>query len=159
MMSYRVGIGYDIHRFKEGRKLVLGGVEIPYEKGLDGHSDADVLLHAICDALLGALGKGDIGEHFPNTDPAFKDVASTELLKQVYELVKEDGYKIENVDSVIQAEEPNLKEYKSQMTQTICSILSLDESTVNIKATTQEQLGAIGQREGMAAFASTILTK
>ena len=158
-MSFRVGIGYDIHRFKKGRKLVLGGVEIPYKAGLDGHSDADVLLHAICDALLGALGKGDIGEHFSNQDPRWKDIASTKLLKTVSDLVKKDGFKVINVDTVIQAEEPHLKDYKAPMRAVIAKILSIEEASVNIKATTQEGLGATGKKEGMAAFATVLLQK
>lgn len=156
-MQHRVGIGYDIHRLVAGRKLVLGGVEIPYERGLEGHSDADVLLHAVCDALLGALGKGDIGEHFPNTDERYKDISSLVLLEAVNLIVKEEGYKVGNVDCVIQAEEPNLKEHKPQMRSCIAGKLAMDEGAVNIKATTQERLGAIGHKEGIAAFASVLL--
>jgi len=118
-MNNKIGIGYDIHKFVQGRKLFLGGIEIPYERGLDGHSDADVLLHALCDALLGALGKGDIGEHFPNTDEKYKDVSSLVLLEEVYSLVKKDGYQVGNVDAVIIAEEPNIKEYKGKMKEQI----------------------------------------
>ena len=114
-MKQRVGIGYDIHRLIEGRKLILGGAEIPYDRGLDGHSDADVLLHAVCDAVLGALGKGDIGEHFPNTDEKYKDISSLILLEKVYALAEREGYQVNNVDCVIQAEEPNLKQYKPEM--------------------------------------------
>lgn len=156
-MKQRIGIGYDIHRLAKGRKLILGGVEIPYERGLEGHSDADVLLHAVCDAILGALGKGDIGEHFPNTDQQFKDISSLILLKRVSALVSEEGYTIGNIDCVIQAEEPNLKEYKEQMRHSIAGTLAIDESAVNIKATTQEQLGSLGNKEGIAAFASVLL--
>ena len=156
-MKQRIGIGYDIHRLAEGRKLVLGGVEIPYEKGLEGHSDADVLLHAVCDAILGALGKGDIGEHFPNTDEQYKNISSLILLERVNAIVVEEGYTIGNIDCVIQAEEPNLGKHKYQMRHSIAGKLAIDENVVNIKATTQEQLGAIGKKEGIAAFASVLL--
>ena len=158
-MAFRVGMGYDIHRFKSGRKLILGGVEVPHTSGLDGHSDADVLLHAVCDAILGALGRGDIGEHFSNKDPRWKDADSAKLLSQVFALAKKDGYKVVNVDTVIQAEEPNLKNYKAAMRANIAKVLSVDESCVNIKATTQEGLGAIGEKKGMAAFATVLLEK
>ena len=158
-MNYRIGIGYDIHRFKEGRKLILGGVEIPFPRGLEGHSDADVLIHAVCDAILGALGEGDIGEHFPTTDKRYKDISSMVLLTKVSELVQEKGYVVSNVDTVIQAEEPNLKEYKTQMRFHIAYKLAVDEDAVNIKATTQEGLGSIGNKEGIAAFATVLLTK
>jgi 2-C-methyl-D-erythritol 2,4-cyclodiphosphate synthase len=158
-MQYRTGIGYDIHRFAPGRKLILGGVDIPHAQGLEGHSDADVLLHAICDALLGAIGKGDIGEHFPNTDKAYKDINSMVLLGKVNDLVIQEGYTISNVDAIVQAEEPKLKEYKSAMRFHIAYKLALDESAVNIKATTQEGLGAIGQKQGIAAFASVLVVK
>src|SRR3989338_8706987 len=114
-MSMKVGIGYDIHRFASGRKLIIGGVEVPYARGLEGHSDADVLLHAVADALLGALGKGDIGEHFPNTDPRYKNISSLILLKTVNSLAKKEGYKVNNVDTVILAESPSLKHFKGQM--------------------------------------------
>ena len=157
--SYRIGIGYDIHRLVSGRRLVLGGVEIPHAKGLDGHSDADVLLHAISDALLGAAAQGDIGEHFPNADPRYKDVSSLILLQSVYDLIAKDGYIVSNVDTVIQAEEPNLKSYKPQMRANIAKALCIGESSVNIKATTSEGLGAIGQGQGIAAFASVLVVK
>jgi 2-C-methyl-D-erythritol 2,4-cyclodiphosphate synthase len=156
-MNQKIGIGYDIHRLVEGRKLILGGVEIPYDRGLDGHSDADVLLHAVCDAVLGALGKGDIGEHFPNTDAGYKDISSVALLEKVQAIVIEEGYQVNNVDCVIQAEEPNLGKYKPQMCSHIADKLKIEESMVNIKATTNEQLGAIGKKEGIAAFASVLL--
>ncbi len=156
-MKQRIGIGYDIHRLTQGRKLVLGGVEIPYERGLDGHSDADVLLHAVCDAILGALGKGDIGDHFPNTDEQYKNISSLILLERVYAMALEEGYRVGNVDCVVQAEEPNLGKHKLQMRHVIAEKLAIDESAVNIKATTQERLGAIGKKEGIAAFASVLL--
>jgi len=158
-MEFRTGIGYDIHRLVKGRKLFLGGVEIPYEKGLEGHSDADVLLHAVSDAILGALGRGDIGEHFPNTDKQYKDISSLVLLEKVKDIVDKDGYFVGNVDAVIQAEEPNLQNMKQQMRNNIARILSIKERDVNIKATTQERLGPIGQKEGIAAFVSVLLTK
>ena len=143
-MHHKIGIGYDIHRLTEGRKLVLGGVEIPYEKGLEGHSDADVLLHAVCDSILGALGQGDLGAHFPTTDEQYKDVSSLVLLERVSALADVEGYIIGNIDCVIQAEEPNLGKHKSQMCHLIAGVLTVDVSAVNIKATTQERLGAIG---------------
>ncbi|MBF0484475.1 MAG: 2-C-methyl-D-erythritol 2,4-cyclodiphosphate synthase [Candidatus Omnitrophica bacterium] len=158
-MKQKVGLGYDIHRFVPGRKLVLGGVEIPYEKGLDGHSDADVLLHAICDAILGALGKGDIGEHFPNTDSAYKNISSMVLLGKVKELMDIEGYQVVNLDCVVQAEAPKIKEYKAQMKFHIAYKLAIDEDCVNIKATTQEGLGAIGQKQGIAAFVIVMIEK
>ncbi len=158
-MKFKTGIGYDIHRFAKDRKLVVGGVEIPYERGLEGHSDADVLLHALCDALLGAIGQGDIGEHFPNTDPEYKGISSLILLEKVNTIVHQSGYAIGNIDAVIQAEEPNLKAYKPKMREVIAKYLTIDESAVNIKATTQERLGAIGNKEGMAAFVSVLLEK
>lgn len=158
-MIQKVGLGYDIHRFVENRKLFLGGVEISYHLGLDGHSDADVVLHAICDAILGALGKGDIGEHFPNNDPQYKGISSNVLLGNVNDVLKKEGYKIDNIDTMIQAEEPNLKQYKSLMKQNIAEVLGLRQDQINIKATTQERLGAIGQKQGIAAFAICLLTK
>ncbi|MBI3616780.1 MAG: 2-C-methyl-D-erythritol 2,4-cyclodiphosphate synthase [Candidatus Omnitrophica bacterium] len=158
-MHSRIGIGYDIHRFVKGRKLILGGVAIPHPKGLDGHSDADVVLHAVSDALLGAAGKGDIGEHFPNTDKKYKNISSLVLLDQVCELIAKEGYRVGNVDVVIQAEEPNLKDYKPRMKAAIAKALHIDGSFVNIKATTSEGLGAIGQGQGIAAFAVVLLTK
>lgn len=149
----RIGLGYDIHRLVEGRRLVLGGVEIPYIKGLDGYSDADVLLHAICDAILGAIGKGDIGMHFPNTDPAFKDVQSTELLSKVNATLKASGFKIINVDSTLILEEPKLEPFKNKMKQIISDTLGISEEAVNIKATTQEGVGSLGRGEAIAAYA------
>ena len=158
-MEFRTGLGYDIHKFVEGRKLLLGGVEISYNRGLDGHSDADVVLHALCDAILGALGKGDIGEHFPNTDPRFKDIESLKLLDEVKAFMVDDGFDVVNVDAVIQAEEPPLKQYKPQMAATIAGRLGIDEARVSIKATTNETLGAIGKKEGIASFVTVLLKK
>ena len=158
-MEQKIGIGYDIHRLVKGRKLFLGGVEIPHEKGLEGHSDADVLLHAICDAILGALGKGDIGEYFPNTDKKYKDISSLILLKEVNQMVKKEGYKIGNIDTMILVEKPNLKSYKPAMRLAIAGSLGIKEDAINIKATTQEGIGFGGKEEAIAAFASVIITK
>ncbi len=158
-MRFKTGLGYDIHKFVNGRKCILGGVELPYEKGLDGHSDADVVLHAVCDAILGALGRGDIGEHFPNTDPAYKDIASIELLKKVGDQLASSGYVLSNVDIMIQAEAPKLNPHKTQMRTNIAQTLGIDLEDVNIKATTQEGLGAIGQAQGIAAFAGVLIYK
>lgn len=155
----KVGIGYDVHRLVKGKKFFLGGVEIPYEKGLEGHSDADVLLHAICDAILGALGKGDIGEHFPDTDEQYRDISSLKLLKSVHNLLKEEGCTVNHLDTMILAEEPNLKDFKPKMRSRIAAQLSMDEGSVNIKATTQEGLGFIGRKEGIAAYAVVMLTE
>ncbi len=149
----RIGFGYDIHRLVEGRRLILGGVEIPYIKGLDGYSDADVLLHAVCDALLGAAGKDDIGIHFPNNDPEFKGISSVELLKRVAAIVVREGLKIVNVDSTLVLEEPKLMPFKKRMRENISQGLGIPEASVNIKATTQEGVGAIGRGEAIAAYA------
>lgn len=158
-MISRVGIGYDVHAFVTGRKLMLGGIEVPHTHGLDGHSDADVVLHALCDAILGAAGRGDIGEMFPNTDPKYKGISSSKLLKQVSQVITDDGWKIENVDVAILAQAPKLMEYKPKMRFHIAYELALDETQVNIKATTNEGLGFIGRQEGIAAYAVALLTK
>lgn len=158
-MLQKVGIGYDIHRFIGGRKLILGGVEIPYEKGLDGHSDADVLLHAICDAILGALGKGDIGEMFPNTDEKYRNISSLKLLKKINDMAKKEKYFINNVDTVVIAQKPHLKMFKEKMRFYIADALAIKKEAVNVKATTQEHLGALGRAEGIAAYAVVLLTK
>ena len=155
----RIGIGYDIHPLVKNRKLILGGVEIPYAKGLKGHSDADVLLHAVCDGLLGALGKGDIGEHFPNTDPKYKNISSLKLLEKVGVLVKAAEMKIGNIDTVVIAQEPNIKKDKPLMQSAIAKVLKIKSSQVNIKATTNEGLGSIGRKEGIAAYAVVLLTE
>jgi 2-C-methyl-D-erythritol 2,4-cyclodiphosphate synthase len=149
----RIGIGYDIHRLVDGRKCVIGGVDIPYEKGLLGHSDADVLLHAICDALLGACGESDIGVHFPDNDVKFKDMSSLKLLKKVYDLLTTKGYKIINIDAVVIAEEPKLKKYIPEMKKNISEVLNILVEDIGIKATTNEKLGSIGRGEGIAAQA------
>lgn len=149
----RVGLGYDVHRLTEGRKLILGGVEIPYEKGLLGHSDADVLIHAIMDALLGAAALGDIGKHFPDTDPKYKGISSVELLKHVGKLLEDHNYLIENIDATVIAQRPKLRPYMEKMTENIASALNIDTDRVNLKATTEEGLGFTGSGEGMAAQA------
>jgi 2-C-methyl-D-erythritol 2,4-cyclodiphosphate synthase len=153
----RTGIGFDVHRLQKGRPLWLGGVEIPAEKGLMGHSDADVLIHAICDAVLGAAGKGDIGEHFPDEDPAYKDIRSCILLGRVAELVRDDGWTVVNVDAVVVAEKPKISPYKSQMRFRIAEAMNIAEDRVSIKATTTEGLGLVGREEGIAAFATVLL--
>lgn len=156
---FRIGQGYDVHQLKEGRPFILGGVEIPYEKGLLGHSDADVLLHTITDAALGAIGGGDIGKHFPDTDPAFKDADSKKLLSHIWNYVKEQGYELGNVDCTVIAQAPKLAPYIEQMRSSIASLLEADESQVNVKATTSEHLGFTGRGEGIAALAVILLVK
>lgn len=146
-----VGQGFDVHQLVEGRPCIIGGVTIPYEKGLLGHSDADVLLHAVSDAILGALGLGDIGRHFPDTDPAFKDADSLKLLEHVWALARERGYKLGNIDSTIIAQKPKMAPYIPQMTEIIAKALGAETSKVNVKATTTEQLGFTGRGEGIAA--------
>jgi 2-C-methyl-D-erythritol 2,4-cyclodiphosphate synthase len=147
----RVGQGFDVHQLVEGRKCIIGGVEIPYEKGLFGHSDADVLLHAVSDAILGALGMGDIGKHFPDTDQAFKDADSYQLLVHVWKLAKEAGYKLGNMDSTIIAQKPKMAPHIPAMVERIASALEAQPSQINVKATTTEQLGFTGRGEGIAA--------
>lgn len=155
--KFRIGNGYDVHQFAEGRKLFLGGIEIPSEKGLLGHSDADVLLHAICDALLGALALGDIGRHFPDNDPAYKNIDSKMLLEKVYELVNKEGYEINNLDAVIIMENPKLSGYIPPMRKKIAQILNCEGELISIKATTSEKIGFIGREEGAAAFSTILL--
>lgn len=154
----RVGQGYDVHRLTDGRKLILGGVDIPYEKGLLGHSDADVLVHAVMDALLGAAALGDIGEHFPDTDPAYEGISSLELLRRVGVLLEERGYVIENIDATIIAQRPKLAPYRPRMAENIASALKLSEDRVSVKATTEEGLGFTGTGQGICAQAITLLT-
>ena len=149
----RVGMGYDVHRLVEGRKLILGGVEIPYEKGLLGHSDADVLIHAIMDALLGAAALGDIGKHFPDTDPQYKGISSVELLKHVAKLLDKNNYVIENIDATVIAQRPKLRPYMEEMTKNVAGALGIEENRLNLKATTEEGLGFTGTGEGMASQA------
>lgn len=155
----RIGQGFDVHQFAVGRPLIVGGVTIPYEKGLMGHSDADVLLHAITDAILGAAGMGDIGKIFPDTDDAYKDADSAVLLKEVWKQVKEKGYALGNLDSVIIAQKPKMAPYIPQMAQRIAEILEAETSQVNVKATTTEQLGFTGREEGMASMAVVCLVQ
>ena len=158
-MKYRIGIGYDIHRLVEGRKLFIGGEEIPYIKGLLGHSDGDVLIHAICDALLGALAEGDIGEHFPDTDPEYHGIASAELLKIVADLVNNKDYQINNIDIVVITEEPHLSPFKKRIQKNIAQILKMREDCVSIKAKTNEGLGEIGKGEAVACYAVVMLSE
>lgn len=153
----RVGMGYDVHRLTEGRKLILGGVEIPYEKGLLGHSDADVLVHAIMDALLGAAALGDIGKHFPDTDPAYKGISSIRLLEHVGTLLEEHHYVIENIDATIIAQRPKLLSYMPEMVKNVAKALGIEPGQVNIKATTEEGLGFTGSGEGISAQAICLL--
>ena len=148
----RTGIGYDVHRLVAGRKLVLGGTDIPYEKGLLGHSDADVLVHAVCDALLGAAGLGDIGLHFPDTDPKYKDISSLTLLTQTGDMVRGKGFSIRNIDAIIFAEAPKIGPYRKSMQQNLAAAVNVEPGCVNIKATTTEGLGVIGKGEGIAAM-------
>ncbi len=153
----RIGIGYDVHQLVEGRKLILGGVDIPYERGLLGHSDADVLVHAIEDAVLGALALGDIGKLFPDTDPAYKDASSMKMFKQVMALVKEKGYAVGNIDATIIAQKPRLAPYITAIRENIAEVCEKELSAVSIKATTSEQMGYEGRGEGMTAMAVVLL--
>lgn len=153
----KVGIGYDVHKFEFGRKLIIGGLEIPYEKGLLGHSDADVLVHAIMDSLLGAMGEGDIGKLFPDTDDRYKGVSSIELLKQIGNILYEKNFKISNIDSVIIAQEPKMKPYIEEMKINIALALNIDMSKVSVKATTTEHLGFEGRKEGISAQAVCLI--
>jgi 2-C-methyl-D-erythritol 2,4-cyclodiphosphate synthase len=156
---FRIGNGYDVHRLVKGRKLILGGVEIPHTLGLEGHSDADALVHAICDALLGAIGKGDIGKYFPDTDPKWKGVSSLTLLTQVGAMCQEQGFSIANIDSIIAAEKPKIAPHIKAMKKNIADALGIDQDQVNVKATTTETLGYVGREEGMAATAVALLEK
>ena len=153
----RIGHGYDVHRLVEGRDLILGGVKIPCEKGLLGHSDADVLLHAVSDALLGAAGLGDIGRHFPDTDPKYKGADSLELLRQVYRKISEKGYRVGNIDVTMIAQRPKLKDYIPQMQANIAAAVGTESDRVNVKATTEEKLGFTGTGEGMSCHAVCLL--
>ena len=155
--NFRTGFGYDVHPFAEGRKLILGGVEIPHTAGLSGHSDADVLLHAICDAILGAGGCEDIGHQFPNTDPKYKDISSLVLLKETYKLIKKRKWKIGNIDCMVILEEPKIYKYVEEMKKNISGIIKCKD--VVIKATTSEGLGFVGEKKGCSAYAVTLLYK
>ena len=155
----RIGMGYDVHRLVEGRDLIIGGVKIPYEKGLLGHSDADVLLHAIMDALLGAATLGDIGKHFPDTDPTYKGISSIKLLEKVGELLEENHVFIENIDATIIAQAPKIAPYRAQMRRNIARALGIDSEQVGVKATTEEHLGFTGDGSGMAAHAVALVER
>ncbi len=158
-MSYRIGSGVDFHQLKKGRELWIGGVNIPFEKGADGHSDADVLLHAICDALLGALALGDIGIHFPNSSNEFKNIQSTILLQRTIDLIRKERYSVVNIDSTVCLEAPKLKEHTLEMRRIIASITNITEKDVSIKATTTERMGFIGKGKGIMAYATVLLKK
>lgn len=153
----KIGIGYDVHKLVKGRKLIIGGVNIPFEKGLLGHSDADVLIHAIMDSILGALGAGDIGKHFPDTDEQYKDISSLVLLERVYNIMKKEKYEIGNIDSIIVAQRPKMAPYIEEMKKNIAYILNTDTSNINIKATTTENLGFVGKEKGIASYSVCIL--
>ncbi|MEA3436545.1 MAG: 2-C-methyl-D-erythritol 2,4-cyclodiphosphate synthase [Thermodesulfobacteriota bacterium] len=153
----RIGTGYDVHKLISGRKLVLGGVTIPFEKGLLGHSDADVLVHSICDALLGAAGLGDIGLHFPDTDPKFKDISSIKLLEKTYKMVTKKGFNLINIDSTVFAQEPKISSFRQKMQQNIARAMNVNQNCVNIKATTTEGLGMFGRGEGIGAMSVVLI--
>jgi len=156
---YRIGFGFDAHKFSEGRKLILGGFEIPFELGLSGHSDADVLTHAICDALLGALGEGDIGTRFPDTDPRYKGVSSLTFLSEILKLVSGEGYEIGNIDSVIVCEKPKIAPHVPAIKNSLSRITGVSESSLGIKATTTDRMGFTGRGEGIASYAVALIRK
>jgi 2-C-methyl-D-erythritol 2,4-cyclodiphosphate synthase len=158
-MAYRIGFGIDFHQMVEERDLWIGGVKIPHHKGAKGHSDADVLLHAICDAMLGALALGDIGVHFPDTDQAYKNIDSKILLDKTYQLITSRGYKVVNVDSSLCLEAPKIKPYVAAMQEAIASILKVEITDVSVKATTTEKMGFVGREEGLVAYATVLLEK
>ncbi len=158
-MSYRIGSGIDFHQLVEGRDFWLGGVKVPHNKGALGHSDADVLLHAICDAMLGALSLGDIGIHFPNNDPAYKNIDSKIILRKTYELIKKKGYRVVNIDSTVCLETPKIGKHSDGMRMVISELLEISKDDVSIKATTTEKLGFVGREEGVVAYATVLLTK
>ena len=157
--AYKTGLGFDVHAFKENRKLIIGGVDIPYEKGLLGHSDADVLLHAVSDALLGALALGDIGQHFPDTDEKYKNADSKVLLKEVYKLIRKKGFVLGNLDAIVAAQRPKLSPYIPEMRKVIAGLLESGIEEISVKATTTEKLGFIGREDGIAAFATVLIQK
>ena len=159
MLHRRIGFGYDIHRLVSDRKLILGGIEITYVKGLFGHSDADVLTHAICDALLGAIAEGDIGEHFPDTDQQYQGISSIEILRKVLEIVTKKGYQISNIDTVIIAQEPSLVPFKKKIQDNLARVLEIDNDCVGVKAKTNEGLGEIGEKEAVACYCIVLLKK
>jgi len=155
--NFRIGFGYDVHKFSKDRKLILGGVEIPHSLGLEGHSDADVLLHAICDSLLGAAGFNDIGNQFPDTNVNFKNISSLTLLEKSFRLISEDGWKVSNVDSIILLEDPKISKYSSQMKKNISE--RIESESISIKATTSEGIGFVGRKEGCAAYSTALIYK
>ena len=156
-MGFRIGFGVDFHQLAAGRELMIGGVHVPYEKGAVGHSDADVLLHAICDALLGAAALGDIGVHFPDTDPKYKNIDSKILLKETMKLVEKEKYRLVNIDSTLCLQEPRIKPYVAAMQRTIADLTSSSEKNISIKATTTELMGFVGRKEGVVAYATVLL--
>ncbi len=158
-VQFKIGFGYDVHRFAENRKLIIGGIEVPHTKGLAGHSDADVLLHSVCDAVLGALALGDIGHHFPNSDPKYKGIDSKNLLGEVYYLMREKHFEIGNIDATVLLEQPKLEPFIPKMKSEIAKILNTYEDQISIKATTSEGLGFAGREEGCAAYSVVLLTK
>lgn len=158
-LNFRTGFGFDVHAFVDGRKLIIGGVEIPSDKGLEGHSDADVLLHAICDAMLGALALGDIGIHFPNTEAKWKNADSAVLLKHVNKLIQSKGFELGNLDCVLAMENPKISPYVEQIRNRISEILNTNAEQISIKATTTERLGFVGRNEGVVSFATVLLVK
>ncbi len=158
-MKYRIGQGIDFHAFKEGRELFLGGIKIDYPLGLEGHSDADCLIHAIMDALLGALGEDDIGKHFPDTDKSLKDIDSKILLEQVVKILNKEGYKISNIDCTVICEEPKIRKYVEDMKTTLSKILLVNRDDINIKGTTTEKMGFLGRKEGIACMAVALIYK
>ena len=159
MVDFRIGHGYDVHRLVKDRDLIIGGVEIEHELGLLGHSDADVLVHAIMDALIGAMGKGDIGKHFPDTDEKYKGISSISLLSEVYRMMTDNGYRVVNVDATVIAQKPRLSSYIERMRSNIAFALNVEAEAINIKATTEERLGFTGSEEGMAAHAVALIEK
>lgn len=159
MIPFRTGFGYDVHQFAENRKLIIGGVEIPFHKGLLGHSDADVLLHAITDAMLGALALGDLGKHFPDTDNQFKNADSKIFLSETYKMIIERGYKIGNIDATVVIEKPKLVPHISQIRNVIAGLLTCSEEQISIKATTSEKMGFVGHEDGVKAYANVLLIK
>jgi len=158
-MSFRIGFGLDFHQLVEGRPLVIGGVTIPHHKGALGHSDADVLLHAICDAMLGALALGDIGTHFPDTDAAYKNIDSKILLQRTQALIAEKGYSVVNIDSTVCLEAPKIKKHSGEMVKIIAAIVGVEQDAVSVKATTAEKMGFVGREEGLCAYATVLLMK
>ena len=157
--SYRVGFGYDVHRLVEGRPLILGGVEVPFERGLEGHSDADVLLHTVIDAILGAAGMGDIGTHFPSSDPTIKGISSIDMLQRVMQIVGAEGWRIENIDGTIVAQRPRLSPHTPRMKAAIAEALNIDPARVNVKSKTTDGLGFTGTGKGMAAYCVAMLVR